>query len=69
MQLTERNEMDVPEVCCYSRQEIEGGVVIRYLVRQPGERDWQPVKLFVPEKPAPPRRRGDFLELMLPARK
>jgi hypothetical protein len=38
----------VPEISCYSRQEIEGGVIIRYLMRMPGERDWTPVTLVVP---------------------
>lgn len=46
--LTERNEMGVPEVAAHSRQQLEGGVLIRYLQRGAGERDWRPVKLFHP---------------------
>ncbi len=42
------NVMGVPEIRSYQRKAIEGGVVIRYEVRQPGERDWTPVKLFQP---------------------
>jgi hypothetical protein len=38
----------VPEIRRYSRQEIGDGVIIRYLMRMPGERDWTPVKLVVP---------------------
>jgi hypothetical protein len=44
--ITSTNVLSVPEISRYPRQEIEGGVVIRYLVRQPGERDWTPVKEF-----------------------
>ena len=42
------NRLTVPEVSCYSREEIEGGVVIRYMIRKPGEVEWQPVKVFRP---------------------
>ncbi len=67
----EVNQLDVPEVRNYRREAIEGGVVIAYEVRHPGEREWTPVCLFQPteEPEPPPKRRGDFLELMLPARK
>ncbi len=50
--LTHKNVLTVPEVSCYSRQEIEGGVIIRYLVRSPGETAWRPVKVFRPTEPA-----------------
>jgi hypothetical protein len=46
--ITEINIMGCPEITAYSRQEIDGGVIIRYMVRQPGERTWTLVKLFVP---------------------
>ena len=49
--LTPTNQLDVLEVTGYSRQEVEGGIVIRYLVRTPGERDWRPVKVFRPTEP------------------
>ena len=44
--LTPTNQLSVMEVSAYSRQEIEGGVIIRYLVRKPGERNWTPVTIF-----------------------
>lgn len=44
--ITRTNKLTVPEVSCYSRQEVEGGVVIRYMIRNPGEVEWQPVKVF-----------------------
>ncbi|HEV2129159.1 MAG TPA: hypothetical protein VGR22_11115 [Thermomicrobiales bacterium] len=44
--ITETNVMGVPEVRSYQREVIEGDVVICYEVRQAGERDWQPVRLF-----------------------
>jgi transcription antitermination factor NusA-like protein len=45
---TEINVLGVPELRNYYREVIDGVVIIRYLVRQPGERDWTPVKLFIP---------------------
>ncbi len=48
--LTPTNRLDVPEITCYSRQQVEGGTVIRYLQRNPGERCWQPVTLFRPDE-------------------
>ena len=53
---TDRNTMGVPELRHYAREEIEGGVVIRYEVRKPGERDWQPVTLFRPTDTHPEAR-------------
>ena len=44
--ITRSNQRTVPEVSCYSREEIEGGVIIRYQVRSPGETAWRPVKTF-----------------------
>ena len=44
--LTPTNQLSVMEVSAYSRQEIEGGVIIRYLVRKPGERNWTSVTIF-----------------------
>ncbi len=44
--ITRSNQLTVPEVSCYSRQEIEGGVIIRYMIRNPGEVEWRPVKVF-----------------------
>jgi hypothetical protein len=52
---TETNRMGVPEISCYSRQEIDGGVIIRYLVRKPSKRAWTSATLFVP---AEDRRRA-----------
>ncbi len=48
--LTPTNRLDCPEITCYSRQEVEGGVVVCYLLRDPGERCWQPVALFSPSE-------------------
>ena len=45
------NRLTVPEVTAYSRQEIEGGVIIRYMVRSPGEVEWRAVKVFRPTEP------------------
>lgn len=53
---TETSVMGVPEISCYSRHEIEGGVIIRHLVRQPGECDRQSVRLFRPTGPDPEAR-------------
>lgn len=47
--ITHKNVLSVPEVSCYSREEIDGGVVIRYMIRTPGETVWRPVKLFRPD--------------------
>ncbi len=47
--LTHKNQLTVPEVSCYSRQQVDGGVVIRYMIRRPGETVWRPVKLFRPD--------------------
>ncbi len=33
--LTHKNLLTVPEVSCHSLQEVEGGYVIRYLIRNP----------------------------------
>jgi hypothetical protein len=44
--LTHKNELTVPEVSCHSLQEVEGGYVIRYLVRNPEEVEWRAVKVF-----------------------
>ncbi len=44
--ITRSNQLTVPEVSCYSRQQIEGGVIIRYMIRNPGETAWRPVKVF-----------------------
>lgn len=44
--ITERNEMGVPEIRNYRREEIEDGIIVTYEQRQPGEHDWRPVKLF-----------------------
>ncbi len=44
--ITHKNVLTVPEVSCYSREEIEGGVIIRYQVRSPGETAWRPVKVY-----------------------
>ncbi len=49
--LTHKNELTVPETSCHSREEIEGGTIVRYLIRQPGETEWRPVKLFRPTEP------------------
>jgi hypothetical protein len=46
--ITRSNQRTVPEVSCYSREEIEGGVIIRYMIRNPEEVEWRAVKLFVP---------------------
>ncbi len=50
--ITRSNQLTVPEVSCYSRQEIEGGVIIRYMIWNPGEVEWRPVKVFRPDEPA-----------------
>ncbi len=56
--LTRTNMLTVPEVSCHSREEVEGGVIIRYLIRQPGETEWRPVKVFRASADAPtPTRR------------
>jgi hypothetical protein len=44
----ETNRLDCPEIRHYSRQVLEGVVIVTYEVRQPGERTWTLVKLFVP---------------------
>jgi hypothetical protein len=49
--LTRTNMLDVAEVSCHSREEVEGGTIIRYMVRRPGETEWRPVKLFRPTEP------------------
>ncbi len=51
--ITRSNELTVPEVAAYSRQQIEGGTIIRYLIRQPGETEWRVVKLFRASADAP----------------
>ncbi len=45
------NRLDVPEVTAYIREQVDGGCVIRYMVRRPGETEWRPVKLFRPTEP------------------
>ncbi len=48
--LTHKNQLSVCEVSCYSRQQVAGGgIVIRYMIRSPGETVWRPVKLFRPD--------------------
>ncbi len=47
--ITHKNVLTVPEVSCYSRQHIDGGVIVRYMIRRPGETVWRPVKLFRPD--------------------
>jgi hypothetical protein len=47
--ITHKNVLTVPEVSCYSRQEIDGGWIVRYMIRRPGETVWRPVKLFRPD--------------------
>ncbi|MDQ3525427.1 MAG: hypothetical protein M3451_10295 [Chloroflexota bacterium] len=49
--ITHKNELTVPEVSCHSLQEVEGGYVIRYLVRNPEEVEWRAVKVFRPTEP------------------
>ncbi len=49
--ITRTNELTVPEVSCHSREQIEGGVIVRYLIRQPGETAWRAVRLFRPDEP------------------
>ncbi len=49
--ITSTNALTVPEIACHSREEVDGGVVIRYLIRQPGETAWRAVKLFWPTEP------------------
>ncbi len=46
--ITRKNQLTVPEVSCHSLQEVEGGYVIRYLVRNPEEVEWRAVKVFRP---------------------
>jgi hypothetical protein len=45
------NRLDVPEVTAYIREQVDGGCVIRYLIRQPGETAWRAVRLFRPAEP------------------
>ena len=45
------NRLTVPEVSCYSRQQVAGGVIVRYLVRHPGETEWLAVEAFRPTEP------------------
>ena len=40
------NRLSVPEIACYQRREIEGGTIIQYVMRKPGESVWTPVKIF-----------------------
>ena len=47
--LTHKNLLTVPEVSCHSLQEVEGGYVIRYLIRNPEEVEWRAVKVFRPD--------------------
>jgi hypothetical protein len=42
---TDINPFDCPEIRHYRRDVLDGVVVVRYEVRQPGERDWQLVQL------------------------
>ncbi len=39
------NVLDVPEIRHYHRDEREGVTITTYEQRQPGERDWQPIRL------------------------
>jgi hypothetical protein len=50
------NQLSVPEVSCYSREHIEGGVIIRYMIRKPGEVEWRSVKVFRADEPPAPQR-------------
>jgi hypothetical protein len=47
--LTHKNQLTVPEVSCHSLQEVEGGYVIRYLIRNPEEVEWRAVRVFRPD--------------------
>jgi hypothetical protein len=49
--ITRKNHLTVPELACHSREEIEGGYVIRYMIRYPGEVEWRAVKVFRPTEP------------------
>jgi hypothetical protein len=43
---TDINPFDCPEIRHYRREVIDGAVIVRYEIRQPGERDWTPVRLI-----------------------
>ena len=43
--ITATNMLSVPEIRNYQEQVIEGAVIVRYEVRQPGAADWRPVRL------------------------
>ncbi len=49
--ISDENNLTVPEISAYSREEIEGGVIIRYMIRNPGEVEWKQVKMFRPDEP------------------
>ncbi len=53
--MTATNQLSVPEIVAYSRQPIEGGALVSYLMRQPGATVWEPVKFFTPERDAEER--------------
>ncbi len=40
------NVMGVPEIRHYRREVLDGVVIVRYEIRQPGERDWTPVRVW-----------------------
>ncbi len=48
--ITRSNQLTVPEVSCHSLQEVEGGYVIHYLIRNPEEVEWRAVKVFRPDE-------------------
>jgi hypothetical protein len=52
MMISHTNKLTVPEVTAYSKERIDGGVLIHYLVRDPGEMAWRAVRLFRPDEPA-----------------
>ncbi len=43
--ITATNRLDCPEIRHYQREVLDGVIVIRYEIRAPGERDWQPVRI------------------------
>lgn len=49
--ISDTNRLAVPEISCHSREEIEGGTMVRYMIRNPGEVEWKPVKVFRPTEP------------------
>ncbi len=66
--LTHKNQLSVCEVTAYSRQHIDGGIVIRYMIRTPGETVWRPVKLFRPDDAGVRLRTPDQPERVISAK-